>query len=100
MLNELETVYWALSNSMLDIISIETDLILDYLMITALFAKKLTCGNEEIKIHESFLSHNYQMFMKNYLMWEEMKTIKAEDFSLIAVNAEFTQLFSNMNGTS
>jgi hypothetical protein len=76
------------------------ELILDYLMITALFAKKLACEPEEIKIHESFLSHNYNMFMKNYLMWEEMKTIKEQDYNFVSVNAEFKHLFSDESGVN
>lgn len=94
-MNELEIVYWSLTNKMLTISGIDIDLILDYLMITALFAKKLTCDDEEIKIHESFLSHNYQPFMRNYLIWESMKSIKEEEYDFVAVNAEFKLLFAD-----
>lgn len=100
MLNELETVYWSLTNNILRISAIDSDLILDYLMITALFAKKMTCEPEEIKIHESFLSHNYQVFMRNYLIWESMKNVKADDYNLIEVNEEFKVLFGDDIGAN
>jgi hypothetical protein len=48
MLNELETVYWSITNDYIDIGSITIDEILDYLMITALFAKKLVCEDSEV----------------------------------------------------
>lgn len=98
MMNELEVVYWSVANNLVHISTVDQDFTLDYLMITALFAKKLTCGDEEVKIHESYLSHNFQMFMKNYIIWENMKSIKEEDFDFVKVNNEFKQLFSDEFG--
>jgi hypothetical protein len=98
MLNELETVYWSITNNSIDIGFIDSELILDYLMITALFAKKLVCELSEIKVHESFLSHNYPMFMANFLMWESVTDIDKDSFDFVKVNGEFKTLFGDENG--
>jgi len=100
MLNELETVYWSITNDSIGIGFIDSELILDYLMITALFAKKLVCEDAEIKVHESFLSHNYPMFMANYLMWEGVTVIDKESFNFVKVNGEFKSLFGDENGNN
>jgi hypothetical protein len=82
MLNEVEIVYWSITNKTVQISAIESSLILDYLMITALFSKKLTCEASEIKVHESFLSHNYPMFMANYEVWFNIQQIKSDNYKL------------------
>lgn len=99
-MNELETVYWSLTNNILGLAEIETGMALDYLMITALFAKKLNCDEAENKIHEAFLSHNYPTFMRNYMIWESMRSIKREDYDMAEVNQEFRMLFGDSDGVN
>lgn len=45
MLNELELAYWDIVNEVVDIEKVELGLFLERLMMTALYAKKLTCGD-------------------------------------------------------
>lgn len=59
MLNELETAYWVIVNKIVDISQVDLGMFLETLMMTALYAKKLTSSGDDIRIYEAFLSHNY-----------------------------------------
>lgn len=37
-------------------------------------------------VFEAFLSHNYPLFMTNYLQWIQSKSIPEKAFDLFAVN--------------
>lgn len=69
-------------------------------MITALFAKKLVCEDAEVQVHETFLSHNYPMFLVNYLMWEGVTVIDKERVNFVKVNGEFKRMFGDENGNN
>lgn len=70
MLNELETAYWTIVNKSVSIIDESLGMFLERLMMTALFAKKITTGEEDVKVYEAFLSHNYPTFISNFKKWE------------------------------
>lgn len=69
MLNELEVVYWSLVNELVQLSLVSLDSFLKRLMMTALFAKKLTNPEIEVRIYEAFLSHNYPKFINEYYHW-------------------------------
>ena len=94
MLNELETVYWAIVSDAINVATVDLGMFLENLMMTALYSKKLTCNQDDIKIYEAFLTHNYPLFMGNYHFWEESKAINQVIFNLVDVNEQFKFLFS------
>jgi hypothetical protein len=70
MLNELETTYWTIVNKSINIIEEDLGMFLERLMMTAIFAKKITCTDDDVKVYEAFLSHNYPTFINNFKKWE------------------------------
>ena len=58
MFNELEIVYWFLLNKDLGIKDVSAQDFLSCLLSSALYAKSLTL-DEEIKVFEAFIGHNY-----------------------------------------
>lgn len=96
MLNELEVAYWQAINKEIDIMEVPNDLFLQRMMMTALLAKKFTCDDEQIKVFETFLSHNYPKFMQSFYEWEDMMQISEESISLMKVNELFKELFTNV----
>lgn len=61
MMNELELVYWYCTCKLVKIYAPEEEVFfLNRLMMSALFAKKRACNNEDGEIFECFLIHNYQ----------------------------------------
>lgn len=56
-------------NKEIDILTVPIDLFLQRLLMTALLAKKCTSEEDDIKVFEIFLSHNYPMFMQSFAEW-------------------------------
>ena len=71
MMNEFEIVFWwNVINREIDLREVPNDHFIELLMMTALQAKRVTCEEDDIKIFEAFLGHNYPQFMLNYETWK------------------------------
>jgi hypothetical protein len=71
MLNEVEIAQWNVINREIDMMEVPTNHFIELLMMSALQAKRLTCGDSShIQIFEAFLGHNYPQFMLSYEVWK------------------------------
>jgi hypothetical protein len=96
MLNELELAYWQVINKEIGIMEVPNDLFLQRLMMTALLAKSFTTEKPQIDVFKSFLGHNYPIFMQSFTEWEDMMQISADSITLVKVNEEFKELYTNI----
>lgn len=63
---------------------------------TALLTKKLTSEEDDIKVYEVFLAHNYPRFMGNYYLWEECTLIQDENINHSNLLKKFNALYGHI----
>ncbi len=90
MLNELEVAIWQMINNEIELHTMENDVVIENLMMSALKAKELTADGtnlERFKVYETFLWHNYPHFMERYSRW------RFENLAEIENNAKLALMF-------